>query len=701
MKRFKIGCDIGGTFTDLTLFDSVTENIEVYKLLSSPHNFEESVIKGVKEIMLQNEIDPKDVEVICHSTTVGLNTLVERKGRKTALLTTQGFRDVLEIGRGTREHEYDLFQERVEPLVPRNLRFGVKERLNFKGEIVERLDEPSLREVVKKLKEMEVYSIAVSYLHSYVNPIHEERTKEIIKEIIPNAIVSLSSEINPVYREYERTSSTVVNAYIAPSCIEYLNKLEAKLSEIGLDCKVDITQNSGGLLTLDAAKKQPINILMAGPAAGVYAAKYIGKLSGYDNVIALDTGGTTQLISLIEEGNITPIIDAKISGYPIRTPVIDVRAIGAGGGALAKVDSAGKLSVGPQSAGASPGPVCYNVGGEQPTVTDADVVLGYLNPDYFLGGHIKLAKEKARQAILEKIAKPLNLSVDEAASGIIEVINSERISSIRKLLIESGYDPRDFAMVAFGGAGPVHAAELAKELDLKAVIVPNHPGLLSPIGSLSSELRRDYVNTINLSFEDLDKQDLVNKVLNMKEKVSKAFNEEGIPEENLTYQIIADIKYAGQLDDLIIDITDLNNIDINDVKQRFFNEHNRLFGYFEENEKVTLTNIRLVATSSNKPIEFKKYELDTSDSSNHAILSKREVYFKEYKEFVECPIYKRSLLKPNNKIQGPAIVEEYDSTTVIYPDQTVTVDQYLNLIITKSIENDINLDKSFSIAGGA
>lgn len=689
MAKYRIGCDIGGTFTDFILFNDETKDMFVHKLLSSPGQFERSVIKGAKEIIEKYDIDPEEVEFFCHSSTVALNTLVERKGDKTALITTEGFRDVLEIGRATRAHEYDLFQTKIPPLVPRHLRFGVRERLNQLGEIITPLDEEEVLKKARHLKEEGIRSVSVVFLHSYANPVHEQKAKELILSVIPESIVSISSEINPIYREYERTSSTVINSYVSPKVIDYLTKLEKELKSLGLRCKLHITQSSGGLMSSHAAKERTINMLMAGPAAGVTAAAYIARLIGQDKIIALDTGGTTQLISLVVNHTITPIIDAEISGYPVRIPVVDVRAIGAGGGSIARVDSGGKFTVGPDSAGASPGPVCYGIGGQEPTVTDADVVLGYLNPDFFLGGDIKLDKQKAEEAIYERIAKPLQLNIHEAAVGIIEVINSVRIGSIRKLLIQEGHDPRDFSIVAFGGAGPVHAAELAREMEVKSVIVPKHPGLLSPIGSLSAELRRDHIQTLNVNLDHIDVQQLTQVSMQTKDKLLNELNEEGVKSNEVEFQIQADVKYEGQLDELIIDIPKL---DKELIKKKFYEEHHRLFGYHTEDEQVLLTNLRFIAKYEFPEVTLREYE-DGGEDSTQALKGNRFVYFKDYHKLVESPIYDRGKLAQNNVIYGPAIVEEYDSTTVIYPKQKAVVDQYANLIIT-STESDMKLKQA-------
>lgn len=678
MSKYRIGCDIGGTFTDFILYNEDTKDMYVHKLPSSPGEFERSVINGAKEIIEKYDIDPEDVEFFCHSSTVALNTLVERKGDKTALITTHGFRDVLEIGRATRAHEYDLFQKKNLPLVPRHLRFGVRERLNHLGEVVIPLDEEEVLKIARFLKNEGIRSVSVVFLHSYANPVHEQKSKELILSVMPEATVSISSEVNPIYREYERTSSTVINTYVSPKVIEYLTKLEKELKALGFRCQLHITQSSGGLMTSHSAKQRTINMLMAGPAAGVAAATYIARLAGEDNIITLDTGGTTQLISLVENHMITPIIDAEVSGYPVRVPVIDVRAIGAGGGSIARVDSGGKLTVGPDSAGARPGPVCYGVGGEEPTVTDADIVLGYLNPNSFLGGNFKLDKQKAEEAIYERIAKPLGLNLYEAAVGIIEVINSERIGSIRKLLIEEGHDPRDFSIVAFGGAGPIHAAELARELEVKSVIVPKHPGLLSPIGSLSGELRRDHIQTLNISVDKIEVEHLTRVSNQIKEKLLNELSLEGVDPKDVKFLVQADVKYEGQLEELIIDVPEINK-DL--IRKKFYEEHHRLFGYHTEDEQVLLTNLRFIAKYALPEIALKEYG-DGNEDCTHAIKEHRFVYYKDYSKLIECPIYDRAKLMKNNVIYGPAVVEEYDSTTVIYPKQKATVDKYANLIIT-------------------
>lgn len=677
---YRLGCDIGGTFTDLMLVDDKTGRVYVHKLPSSPPNYADAVVRGVGEILGRNGVDPNDVQFFVHSSTVALNTLVERKGEKTALITTAGFRDVLEIGRATREHEYDLFQTRPEPLVPRHLRFGVRERMDWKGNVVTPLDESDVLRVARQLRDAGVRAVAIAFLHAYANPAHEVRAKELVLSVMPDAVVTTSSEVIPVYREYERTSTTVINAYVAPKVKGYLAELEDRLRALGLRCPFYMTQSSGGLMTFRAARERPVQMLMAGPAAGVIAAMHIARQVGFDRVLALDTGGTTQLISLVEGGVSRPVLNARVAGYPVRVPVVDVRAIGAGGGSIARVDG-GRLRVGPDSAGARPGPVCYDQGGVEPTVTDADLVLGYLNPDFFLGGAIRLNLAKAERAIMERIARPLNLSLHEAAAGILEVVNAERMGAIRKLLIEGGHDPRDFVCVAFGGAGPVHAAELARELGLKAVIIPPHPGLLSPLGSLVGELRRDYVQTIGEWLSKVRPETVVAMARSLRERAISELGTEGIPTTEIRLVFQADVKYVGQLEELTIDVPDLSQgFDRDVIRQGFLAEHHRLFHYHTD-EEVVLTNIRLVARYTFPVIPLRELPCGEEDA-REAQKGERPAYFRDLGGMVPCPVYDRSRLRAGHVIPGPAIVEEYDSTTVVWPGQRATVDRFGSLIIT-------------------
>lgn len=679
----RVGCDIGGTFTDLILFDDSTCRMQVLKVPSTPRDFARAVLEGSRRLLREAGVSPADVSFLVHSSTVALNTLVERKGAVTGLLTTAGFRDVLEIGRAARAHEYDLFQSRPAPLVPRHLRLTVAERIDHTGEVLRPLDEDGVRQAARRFRAEGVESIAVVFLHSYANPAHEIRAREILRDEYPGCPVYISAEINPIYREYERSASTAINAYVAPRTVAYLRRLRGELEEIGFGGTLYITRGSGGLMTAEAAMDRAIHMLMAGPAAGLTSAAYLGGLAGYENVLAIDTGGTTQLVGLVEEGRISPTITGQVGGFPVRVPIVDVRAIGAGGGSIARVDAGGILQVGPDSAGADPGPACYGRGGKEPTITDADVVLGYLNPEHILGGELRLDRRLAEEAIAARIARPLGLSVREAAAGIVAVANTKRASLIRQILIEKGHDPRDFTMVAFGGAGPVHAAQLMRDVGVARVLVPPHPGLASPLGALSAELRRDHVRSVGDRVEELDMGRLRRTVAELWAEAIAEMEREGIGADQLLVELSADMKYVGQLGELTVSLPDLayEPSDRARLAELFFAEHERLFSYVVRDEGVVLTNLRLTVRHRFPDVRLPEYPEAGADAGR-ALRSSRPVYFGELGGARDCPVYARERLRPGNRIEGPAVIEEYDSTTVVYPGQRAVVDRYLNLIIT-------------------
>ena len=504
-EQYRLGVDVGGTFTDAILLNESTGEVRTGKVSSTPSDPSDGFLRVVRRMLEEGAVPPETVRYVVHGTTVATNAIIEGNLSKTAFITTDGFKDLLEIQTGIRPALYDLQFEKLKPLVPRYLSFGVPERLDFRGDVLMPLDEDATRRVAEQLRDEGVESVAVCLLHSYINPDHERRIGEILHDVLPGALCSLSSDVAPEFREYFRASTTVINAAIRPIVSRYLDRIQSRVRGSGVLGELLVMQSSGGVLTFDAAIERPVFMVESGPAAGVIAASNLGKTLGHDNVISFDMGGTTAKAGLIEDG--TPRVTKEYevggtaattehgsrgSGYPIRTPVIDLVEIGAGGGSIAWIDSGGILRVGPHSAGADPGPICYGQGGTEPTITDANLVLGRISSEYFLGGEMRLDAEAARRAIEEKCADPLGMGVDEVALGIVEIANNAMVGALRRVSIQRGYDPRDFLLVAFGGAGPVHANRLAEELEMPTVLVPTSPGTTSAMGLLVTDIKHDY-----------------------------------------------------------------------------------------------------------------------------------------------------------------------------------------------------------------
>ena len=697
-SRYRLGIDIGGTFTDATLINENTGEISVGKVPSTPEDPSVGFMNAADRMLLDASVSPDQVEYLVHGTTVATNAIIEKKVAPTGFITTDGFRDLLEIQRQIRPTLYDLHFEKPRPLVPRYLCFGIPERLDAQGGVLTPLDENKLMDAVQQLKREYVAAVAVCFLHSYINPTHENRAGEILREVFPDAIVSLSSEVAPEFREYFRASTTVINACIRPIVAHYLQSIEDRLREKGIEAELLVMQSSGGVFTFASASEKPVFMVESGPAAGVIAATYLGTALGHLDVISFDMGGTTAKAGLVQDGvpRVTKEYEvgtaaksgvgaSRGAGYPIRTPVIDLVEIGAGGGSIAWVDSGGILRVGPQSAGADPGPVCYGKGGSEPTITDANLVLGRLNPSYFLGGEIALEVEAARKAIYEKCAQPLGMDLVETAHGIVEIANTAMTNALRLVSVQRGYDPRDFALVAFGGAGPVHANRLAIEVQIPRTVIPMSPGTTSAMGLLVTDLKHDYSRTLiqRVDQVDVDMVAIIYRELEVDGRES--LEREGMNPEKITFLHQVDMRYVGQSYELTIPLSEgkLGAAEIEGVLAQFHREHDRAYGYSAPNEPAEFVNLRLSAIGKiNKPQlrELGKEEDDISTAQKES----RSVYFDERKDFVECPIYDRYRLSAGCVLEGPAIVEEIDATTVIHPGYDALVDKFGNLILTKA-----------------
>jgi N-methylhydantoinase A len=673
----RVASDIGGTFTDLTYLEEETGEVGVMKVATTPANYAE----GVVETLQKAELSASDTSFFVHGSTVIINALTERKGVKTGLITTKGFRDVLEIGRANRPDIYNMYYTKPKPFVPRYLRLEAEERINYKGEVLTPLKEQDVRKAVEAFKADGVQAIAVCFLHSYANPEHEVECGEIINQIAPDIPVTVSHQITQEWREYERTSTVVLNSYVHPIAKDYLDNLEKDLTGMGMDRKtLHVMQSNGGSATFDAGKSLPINQVESGPVAGVIGAAHIGKISGEPNVISLDIGGTTAKTSLVE--NSTPKITTEYkiehrrdyAGYPILVPTVDIVEIGAGGGSIAWIDKAGALRVGPVSAGADPGPACFNWGGEEPTVTDANVVAGRINPFYCLGGSIPLDMGKAKSAI-KPIADAFNISTEEAAMGIIRIADANMINALKLVSVRRGYDPRDFALIAFGGGGAMHAGALMRELRAKKVIIPTEPAVFSAWGMLMTDLRRDYIRTLITRTDQVEPKRLNMIYGDMEQQALGELAAEGVKESDMAFQRFADMRYSGQEHTVKVPLPGGQIVDevMPDINERFHSLHEQTYT-FRLDTPVELVNYHVIALGRVKQPEIRKIE-GADGTPDSAQKETRNVNFDEL-GFHEAAIYERDLLPVGIAIKGPAVVEEPAATTVIFPDQQLTRDEY-------------------------
>lgn len=678
---FRLGIDSGGTFTDVVLFDDKKKTLHITKTPSTPANPAIGVINGIKKIVSQVGIKPAEIASLVHGTTVATNALLEYKGIRTALILTEGFKDILSIGRQDRPKLYDYFERRPEPFIPRHLRFEMPERTLYNGEILRPLEEEKVRGTAEKLKKIGIRGVAVCLLHSYANPTHEKRIKEIFGEYYPEAVVSTSHEILPEFREYERMSTTVINTYVMPIIDRYLRDLQQMMRKEGLTADLNVMQSNGGVMTSRSAGGKSVHTILSGPAGGVMGSLAIGTQIGMKNLITVDMGGTSFDICLIHGGKIHFTKESEIGGHPIKIPMIDIHTIGAGGGSIAWIDPGGSLRVGPQSAGAKPGPVCYRLGGEEPTVTDANLVLGRLDPGYYLGGEISLDVEAAKQAIMEKIARPLKLSLEEAAEGIIKVINASMVRGIRKVSVEKGYDAREFSMICFGGGGPLHSLELAEELRIPTVVVPISPGVNSALGLLIADFRYDYSQTFLRKTEGIDLDSLNQGFKDLESKAIRQMLEERIPRKDRVILRSIEMRYSGQGYELEVTVPNgiLTQRNLRMMNESFHRIHRQLYGYASPQEMTEFVYLRIAALGKIPKPSFKR-EKEGDHRPARALKGKRKVFVQG--KYVSVPIYERALLAPGDKVSGPAIVEQMDSTTFLSYGHRGQVDPYLNLIVT-------------------
>jgi N-methylhydantoinase A len=686
MARWRVGVDSGGTFTDVCLFDEENGRVEVWKVSSTPDDPSRGIAQGVEEGMRRVAPEAGDkpaapVTYFGHGTTVATNALIQHRGVKTGLVTTDGFRDLLEIGRQKRPDLYDMQADKPPVLVSRDLRQEVPERVRHDGSIDLPLDEARMRAAAVALREAGVKAVAVSFLYGFIRPEHEARAVEILREEMPEAFISAGHEIAPEFREFERLSTVVLNAYLGPVMRSYIEKLTPRLKGLGMTAAPHLTQSNGGVISFAAAAGLPVRTVLSGPSTGVVGAQAIGKLAGYEDLITFDMGGTSTDVALLQGGQCRLTSEAVVHGYPIKAPMLDIHTVGAGGGSIAYVDAGGLLKAGPRSCGAFPGPVCYDQGNTEPATTDANVVLQTLNPTHLLGGRMKIRQDLSKAAI-QRVADQLGLGLMETAQGILSVVTANMARAIRVISVQRGHDPRDFTLMAFGGGGPLHAARLAKELDMKRVLVPRNPGILCAMGLLLTDLRADFAATKLLPLEPGSVGDVAEGFATLTARAEDWFEHEGIAAENRVLTRTADMRYKGQNYELAVALPEgpVTQATLEALAAGFADLHRQRYGFIAEGEPVQIVTLRLEATGLVQKATLTRHP-DAGPDASAARTGERPVWFPEAQDFVATPIYSRDELKPGNRFAGPAIVEQMDTTTVVPPGMTARVDPYLNLIL--------------------
>jgi N-methylhydantoinase A/oxoprolinase/acetone carboxylase beta subunit len=673
----EIGIDIGGTFTDVVCVVNRSE-IHSEKVQNSA-DLLGSVAEGIARVTRKAGIKGHEPIAYRHGTTIATNAILEGRGALTACLTTAGFEDIIEIGRQKRSRMYDIHLPAETPsfVSPRRMRRGIRERIDGDGQVLVPLDEADVIATVRHLlQRFDIQAIAVCYLNSYLNHAHERRTKELVAQHFPSLTVSLSCEVNPVFREYERTCITAFDAYVRPAVTQYVERLGGALN--GSDGRLQIMQSRGAIGSMRMAVERPVNLLLSGPAAGVVGAKFVGECAGARNLITMDIGGTTCDVSLIRDGSIELTHEGRLRGFPLRVPTTDITSVGSGGGSIAWLDAAGGLHVGPRSAGASPGPACYALGGEHPTVTDASVVLGYLNPGYFAGGTMQLDAGLARAAIA-RLAARLDLSVDATAQGIHRILNAQMAEAIRLVTLNRGYDPRSFALIAFGGAGPVHAGAIAKLLGIREAIIPQSPGTLAALGLLAADFEFDGVRAFATAAADVEPETLEAAFAQLERHERERMRAEGVPAEGIGLRRSADMRYAGQSFELDIPFAGIATAAaLAHAVEAFHRRHAEVFGHANTSRRVEFVNLRVVHYRTAPRMQVGTFCQNRTGADDGAAW--RDICFEGVGR-IDARIHRRDALPPGETIAGPCIIEQADTTTVVHPGQSVRADTCGNLIL--------------------
>ncbi len=675
----RLGIDVGGTFTDLLLFDERSGAMRLLKTPSTPADQSVGILNGIQQLIEETGVTPSDVTALLHGTTVSTNIVLEEKGARVGLLVTQNFEQVLHLARSQTPGPLAgwIIMQKPDPLADLELTRGIRERMSARGDIITPLDEASARKAIAELMELGAEAITISLMHSYANPLHEQRLKAIVEEMAPDMTVSLSSEILPEFREYERTLVTVMNAYVRPSMRRYLSGFKEKLSRVQFQPSVNIVRSDGGLMSVERASQSPVHTMLSGPAGGVSGAAFMASLAGFPEALGFDMGGTSTDVSLIQDGKPTISRQTAIGYYPIKVPSVDVHSVGAGGGSIAHVPMTGALRVGPESAGAVPGPACYGKGGDRPTVTDANLVLGRL-PPRLLGGKMVLDVKAAEEAV-GKIARALSLDLHQAAQGILDIVNENMFGALRLVTVQKGLDPRDFALVPFGGAGPLHGNAMAMLAGCYPVIVPPTPGVLSALGFLYSDVKNEFAQTFVRTMDDTDPSQIADILTKLGRDARAWLREEGIDEASQHLRYEADVRYfrQGYEFSLEIDPDRVGSGGLEDLAARFGLAHERIYG-FKLDQPVELVNLRAVGVGTVKKISLPKFAKEGPDAAA-AVAEQHRAYFDG--SFASVNVYDRSKLRAGNRVRGPAIIVQMDATTVIHPNHTGEVDEYLNILI--------------------
>jgi N-methylhydantoinase A len=697
-RNFRVGADIGGTFTDITFLEN-GERIHVMKCPSTPDDYSRGIVEGIGVLLERLSVAPGDITEVVHATTVATNAILEGKGARTSLLTTEGFGDVVEIGRLRMPELYNLNYEKPKPLVPRRRRYEIPERLAADGSIVRNLDEVAVGEAARAIVASGSGAVAISYLHAYANPEHERRTRDLLKAALgPDIFVSCSSEVLPEIREYERTSTVVVNAYLGPVVASYLRSLQEQLRSAGINAPLQIMQSSGGVMAASAAAEKPACIIESGPSAGVIASARIGAASGYHDLITIDMGGTTAKAAIIEEGQPARTTEYEVGaginlssrlikggGHAVKLPFVDVSEIGAGGGSIVRVDAGGLIQVGPDSAGAVPGPACYGMGGTHPTLTDALVVLGYVNPRAIAGGTVALDADLARRALEEQVCGPTGLDLRSAAHGAFAIAAATMMRAVKAVSTYRGRDPRDFTLFAFGGNGPVIATEIARLLEMRRVVIPPHPGVFSALGLLFSTTEQELLQTFFSPLEEVLSADLDRPFSALEAKVRTALVAEGYAASDIFTDRLADLRYAGQAYELTVPVktTSEELPDVQALGAAFHAEHARTYGHASESDTIELVNLRVIGRVLSQ--DERVYHPSTAQHATSQPATERRVWFGPEHGSLIVPVIGRGNLA-DGPIVGPLIVEEYDATCVVPPGWGAGLDVAGNMVLTNDEE---------------
>jgi len=684
LAALRIGVDTGGTFTDICLYDPGSGWLSVWKLGSTAHDPSEAIVAGIVQALAAVGYEGADVAYVGHGTTVATNALIQGRIARAGMVTTAGFRDVIEIRRQMRPALYDLQVRKPTPPVSRDLRLEVPERVCFDGSVLLPLDEAAVRSAAQHLREASVTSVAICFLFAHLAPSHEALARRIVAEEMPEAFITASHEVAPEYREYERFSTTAVNAALGPVMQDYLVRLVPRLQAAGIAAGPHLTQSNGGVISAEAASRQPVRTVLSGPAAGVMGAAAIGAAARHGHLITFDMGGTSTDVALIDDGHPQFAMDTDLHGYALKVPMLDIHTVGAGGGSIAHVDVGGHLKVGPASAGANPGPVCYGLGNRQPTVTDANLVLGVQNPTHLLGGRMKIDRAMAGAAIAE-LAAQLGLGVMETAQGILAVVTANMAKAIRVISVERGHDPRDYVLMAFGGAGPMHAGRLARELEIRRVLVPRNPGILCAMGLLLTDLRISLAAGRMAPLAAASLGALAEGYAGLEAQAESWFLAEAVAPERRAMSRSMDMRYDGQAHELVVACPPgpLTEETLGELRTRFEEAHRQVYGYFSPEEPIRVVALRLDATGRVPQIRLRAHPPATAAVAATRT-GERQLWLPEAHGTIACPVYDRERLGPGHRIPGPAIIEQMDSTTLVLPGQSVTVDPWLNLMIEEA-----------------